>query len=667
MNSLLNELNILAFKVAPVFYKVLLMSLAAIIIGAIIILIRRIADKKISPVWKYILWGVMIVALLFPYRPQSKFALIKNTKQIEDLSFRRQYDDIKYELKILEQTENPTREEQSSINNLRKQEDVTYLKSTIFDLALPLLWLFTMVTLFVFLIASKIILSYKINKHKIKSEQHHNLLLECKKTMGIKSDIRIIVQNYIDSPALMGIFKPKILLPKYIEDMSQENISYIILHELAHFKRRDMIVNYLLLALQAVYWFNPVVWLLFRFIREDMELLNDAYVINHIGFEKSTHYARSLVEVLGHTHNISLVPKLICMVDGKKNVERRIKMIKLGETFKQHKIIISIACIMVVCVVSILLLTSGGKLSYYRDINPKVIEITTDEGMIAKELNKEQSEYLEDLLEYDTWKRAYINELNGLKIATMNVISYGDGKMIWIYENTDEKYLYFSVGSEKGEIYKASKHIWDNIYEFAIKLSDSKEQPEKNLKRSLTQVEIEEVNKAFEQLIPSENPEYEYSINPISHFFTSYYEKPEHLNLQEFIWYFHSGEVLRSDSPDDVKQFNKLVERDDFPFNINTLEEMPVPIQRKTLSSVNEVLNRYAGINVSNLINTEGVLYLEPYDAFYTTTSDFGAGYFTCNGGEIDGETVRLFSEQSTLTLEYKDGRYLIVSHLESK
>lgn len=179
--------------------------------------------------------------------------------------------------------------------------------------------------------------------------------------------------------------------------------------------------------------------------------------------------------------------------------------------------------------------------------------------------------------------------------------------------------------------------------------------------------EIGEVNKAFEQIIPSDDPAHEHMINPICHFFSSYYEKPQDINLMQFIKYLSNGEELNNDNPDDRKQFEELKKLSDFPFkDVQSLKDMSVPIVRKSVASVNEVLSKYAGITVDDLKDTRDVLYLgNPYMSFYTYTSDAGAGFFNCNGGEIDGNTIRLSGDDAILTLEKKNDQYLIISHTE--
>ncbi len=199
---------------------------------------------------------------------------------------------------------------------------------------------------------------YKLKHNSIKNKEFDEILNQCKNEIGINRNIQIIKQNFVSAPALIGIFSPQILMPVYTENMSKEDLRFVILHELGHYKRKDLWLNELLLFLQCVYWFNPIIWYLFKNFRADIELLNDNFVLKKIGTDKSKDYAKSLVTVLGYSRKISLVPKMICMSDGKKNVERRIKMIKLKEQFKKHKIAIPIICIIFIAVISTMFLTT---------------------------------------------------------------------------------------------------------------------------------------------------------------------------------------------------------------------------------------------------------------------------------------------------------------------
>lgn len=351
--------------VAPVFYKLLYMSLTALVVGMIIILIRRFTDKLFSPFWKYAMWMLVLVALLMPWRPQSNLALMNTTARIQEVSFHNEYTEAQAEYHAALQEE-PVGGEIIHIPSERLTEakvkaDSLHVKSLIFDSLLPALWLFGVAIIGLFMMFNGLRLGRKIKSSVFVAEtaRYENILQNCKMTLGIKRRVRIILQCYVKTPALFGLFRPKIILPEYAENLSDEHLEYVILHELSHLKRGDGIVNTLLLALQTIYWFNPLTWVLFKFIREDMELANDAAVLKGMGAEEQKEYSLSLVAVLAGYSKPALAPRLLCMVDSEKNMERRINMIKLSEFFKRRKLITAIAGILVIAITATLFLTVG--------------------------------------------------------------------------------------------------------------------------------------------------------------------------------------------------------------------------------------------------------------------------------------------------------------------
>ena len=125
--------------------------------------------------------------------------------------------------------------------------------------------------------------------------------------MKIKTDINLIVNDDIRTPALCRIIKPTILFPNAMLDLEDDEIKYILLHELSHYKRKDILVNYLLVLLQCVHWFNPFIWFFFKKIREDMELATDEMVVSKLNEDEYKNYARTIITII---ERISIVPKI---------------------------------------------------------------------------------------------------------------------------------------------------------------------------------------------------------------------------------------------------------------------------------------------------------------------------------------------------------------------
>lgn len=180
----------------------------------------------------------------------------------------------------------------------------------------------------------------------------------------------------------------------------------------------------------------------------------------------------------------------------------------------------------------------------------------------------------------------------------------------------------------------------------------------------LSPEEIEEVNKAFDPYVYDKNGR-AIGAKTISCFFTSYYDDVRELDFEAFMRYFPGDGRTAS-----RQEFEALRDVDGWPFSsVATLEQMVVPVHKYPAEVVNQVLDKYAGIQLEDL-NPEyvaHVAYLSKYDSFYNYTSDAGSGRFFCTRGEKEGNVVRLYAETESctvvLTLKMSDGSYRIVSH----
>ena len=89
------------------------------------------------------------------------------------------------------------------------------------------------------------------------------------------------VSEQVDSPMLTGFVKPIVLLPmRFVESLNEGQLKNILLHELAHYERRDVLANFLQKVCLAVFWFNPLVHIMDRLISRAREVICDNYVLS---------------------------------------------------------------------------------------------------------------------------------------------------------------------------------------------------------------------------------------------------------------------------------------------------------------------------------------------------------------------------------------------------
>lgn len=114
--------------------------------------------------------------------------------------------------------------------------------------------------------------------------------------MNIKRHVRLLESNLLDHPITMGFFKPIILFPiGMISQMSPEQIEAILLHELAHIKRADYLVNYFQSIVEIVLFYHPAVWWISQDLRESREHCCDDLALSQ-GYDR-WQYAQALLQL----------------------------------------------------------------------------------------------------------------------------------------------------------------------------------------------------------------------------------------------------------------------------------------------------------------------------------------------------------------------------------
>ncbi len=160
--------------------------------------------------------------------------------------------------------------------------------------------------------------------------------------------VSVYLSDKIFVPLTLGFIKPIIVFPiALINQLSAEQTEAILLHELAHIKRNDYLLNMLLCIVQSFLFFNPVIWLMEREINKYREQCCDDLVLDNT--QHKIAYARALLLI---EENRSTNLTLALASNGKKytllNRIKRITNMKINEPSPQKKLVVSLLAFIVI-------------------------------------------------------------------------------------------------------------------------------------------------------------------------------------------------------------------------------------------------------------------------------------------------------------------------------
>ncbi len=128
-------------------------------------------------------------------------------------------------------------------------------------------------------------------------QSFHKTMSRCAQQLRLRRVPRIVVTDKVVCPAVFGIFRPVLLMPrKYLSRLTRKDAEHMLLHELAHIKRGDPIMHSLYLLLQIAYWFNPLLWLARRQLIHLRELCCDATVARVLK-DKTCEYRETIIDI----------------------------------------------------------------------------------------------------------------------------------------------------------------------------------------------------------------------------------------------------------------------------------------------------------------------------------------------------------------------------------
>jgi beta-lactamase regulating signal transducer with metallopeptidase domain/ankyrin repeat protein len=299
-----------------VFGWLLAASWQASVLALFVLLIQRVLGSRLNPRWRYALWLLVVLRLILPAVPESALSLFQFAPPP------------------------PAALTVSVSKPLFVSAPAVALPEVRIELAEPghsfsiysllaIVWLVGALTL--------LVLTWQVNRRfarqiadspAMTDPELWKLFDEAKAELGIRRSIRVVESAQVQSPAIMGLFQPTLLLPTDVRAKFDEiELRFIFLHELAHLKRGDVAVQALIALLQILHWFNPVLWFAFRRMRIDREPATDALVLSRTGEQEKERYGLMLIKLLEHFNQRHSLPTLVGILEDKDQFKRRFSLI----------------------------------------------------------------------------------------------------------------------------------------------------------------------------------------------------------------------------------------------------------------------------------------------------------------------------------------------------
>lgn len=479
--------------ISPIFYQVLYMTVIGSIVGLIIYFIRNLFDKKISGKWKCIMWCIALITLLIPIRieiqtnktPVIQNEIIDRVEEIKHIS-NYEYVQIPQNEEIFESSKIKKQQSEDTVIDTdtldTEKQNTMPLKTIFINIIIPHIWLLGTIAFVITFLSGIKKINRRIIRNIYKDERLENILRECKNQLNIKKKVKIILQKYKRVPSIFGIFNPSILVTEQTLEEDNETIKYIFLHELSHYKRKDIIFNFVLLCILSIHWFNPIVWFLFKKIRQDIEIGADELASKGLNQTEKKEYGMVLINLLRNRVEENYTASMLCMSDTGKNMERRIHMIKRKSTsiILSMLLLIIIACVVagfvfikVVNVQDLPTFDESNILSQNENIEPVTEHI--NENNIVRESKEENaivetSKNIELTDKEKTEIEEYVNKVCNVMIKELpefNSIEQAD--KYWIYSHI------LFIDNKRPEIYQEEPfvHVFPSL---------TKSEIEKNIK-----------------------------------------------------------------------------------------------------------------------------------------------------------------------------------------
>ena len=327
------------------FMKILLsLSVSGTLLLLLILGLKPLYKSRFSKRWQYYIWIIVALRFLLPFTP--------DTTIVGSLFEKPGTTVITNEIPTSPNVPAPANTDNSKTEPIQADRDIAAAMREPFNRYVCLFFIWSVFALVLFVrkitIYQGFIQYIKAGSTEVSDIKTLNLLSDCEEKLNIKTRVELSRNPLIASPIMIGFFRARIVLPAC--ELDDKEWSYIFVHELIHYKQRDMFYKWLIQIVVCAHWFNPFVYLLEKEVNKSCELSCDEKVISILDDKARREYGDTLISFLQSNNLYKSSLASVTLTEGAEQLKERLGAIMKFK--KKSKGIIAITAIfsVLVCV-----------------------------------------------------------------------------------------------------------------------------------------------------------------------------------------------------------------------------------------------------------------------------------------------------------------------------
>ncbi len=441
------------------FMKILLsLSVSGALLLLLILGLKPLYKNRFSKRWQYYIWIVVALRFLLPFTPDN--AIVGSLfEKIDTVAITNEIPTSPNILVPADTGNNNAEPIQTNreINAAAMREPFNKYVCLFF------IWSALALVLFVrkITVYQGFIQYIKAGNKEVSDIKILNLLSDCEEKLNIKTRVELSRNSLIASPMLIGFFRPKIILP--ISELEDRELSYVFVHELIHYKQRDMFYKWLIQIVVCVHWFNPFVYLLEKEVNKSCELSCDEKVISVLDDTARREYGDTLISFLKSNNLYKSSLASVTLTEGAEQLKERLGAIM---NFKSKT-----KTIRVLTVILTLFILSGAVLIGGYSVSAATDSKETSKSSIPEKKGNGKSTYIYDEnLGYGWYLDDENSDNNDLENANSYQYSYTQNGY---YCNSYIIEMGWNLYAKNQDYYGATEIVFEDESKMTVYFSDS--------------------------------------------------------------------------------------------------------------------------------------------------------------------------------------------------